>query len=31
MDGWIQILVSGLTVGAMYAVSTVSLSLVGAL
>ncbi|MBD46418.1 MAG: branched-chain amino acid ABC transporter permease [Pseudomonadales bacterium] len=28
MDGWIQILVSGLTVGAMYAVSTVSLSLV---
>tara|TARA_B100000749_G_scaffold54645_1_gene39851 strand:+ start:1525 stop:2403 length:879 start_codon:yes stop_codon:yes gene_type:complete len=28
MDGWIQILVSGLTVGAMYAVSTISLSLV---
>ena len=28
MDGWIQILVSGLTVGAMYAVSAVSLSLV---
>ena len=28
MDGWIQILVSGLTVGAMYAVSSVSLSLV---
>ena len=28
MDGWIQILVSGLTVGAMYAVSTVSWSLV---
>ena len=28
MDGWIQILVCGLTVGAMYAVSTISLSLV---
>ena len=28
MDGWIQILASGLTVGAMYAVSTIALSLV---
>ena len=28
MDGWIQIIASGLTVGAMYAVSSISLSLV---
>ena len=28
MDGWVQIIASGLTVGAMYAVSTIALSLV---